>query len=213
MEFSNSTFENDIGHFQVSDVTWILKNNNLDKIAYKIAERMRHANYDLILVNLDVNSENNIYKRPFSNEGLIRDIIYLTGCSVLSIPKWENSVPFKNILLPIHPSSNIIKDFEQVLPIARLFNSIIHLLILNRMSNVLSVELNELFKDSKIQVIPKFIHHNNTPDTILAFACIIKADLICNQILPHRYSKSEILDNTWKHMIDRSEVPLFNYLY
>lgn len=213
MKLSNRIFDNDNYPIEISDVTCILKKDNLDKIAYKIAERMGNVGYDLILVNLDKNSENSVYKEQCSNEELIRDIIYLTGCSVLCIPKQRKSVPLKNILLPIHLCSNIMKDFEQILPIAKLFNSKIYLLILNSMSDVLPEELNKLFMDNKIQVIPKFIHHKNAPDTILAYACIVRADIICNPILSGSYSKPDILNNTWKNMIDRSEVPLFNYLY
>ena len=213
VKLTNRTSDNENWPIQVRDITSILKNNNLDKIANKIAERMGNIEYDLIIVNFDLNSESNEYKEQFSNEELIHDIICLTGCPVLCIPKWRKSVPFKNILLPVHFSSNIIKDFEQILPIAKLFNSIIHLLILNSMSGILPRELSKLFNDNKIQFIPKFIDHNNKPDTILAYACIVRADLICNAILHDKYSKPDFMNNTWKNIIDKSEVPLINYLY
>ena len=213
VKLTNRTSDNENWPIQVRDLTSILKNNNPDRIAYKIAERMGNIEYDLIIVNFDINSESNEYKEQFSNEELIHDIICLTGCPVLCIPKWRKSVPIKNILLPIHLSSNIIKDFEKVLPIAKIFNSIIHLLIINSISDKLPMELSKVFMDKKIQVIPKFIDHKNTPDTILAYACIVRADLICNAIFRDRYSKPDFLNNTWKNIIDKSEVPLFNYLY
>ena len=213
VELINRIFDNDNWPIQVRDITSILKDNNQDKIANKIVERMGNIEYDLILVNFDINSDNATYKQQFSNEELIRDIICLTGCSVICIPKWRKSVPIKRILWPIHLSSNIMKDFKQVLPIAKLFNSIIHLLILNGMQDVLPIELSKVFMDNKIPVIPKCIDHNNIPDTILAYASIVRADLICNAILRDRYSKPDFLNNTWKDMINRSEVPLFNYLY
>jgi hypothetical protein len=218
VKFKKVNFKNDRWSIKIKDITDIFKNEKQEYLALCIAKRVDKKKYDLIIINSDDSIE--MDKLNANNiAALIYDIIDLTGYPVLFMPKWSRLKQLQNILHPFNHFTDTIIEFEQILPLIKLFNSTIHLLgIMNFSNREVTREyynalyaVNNYYEKKRINVRSKFINHNLESDTILAYASIIQADLIYNPHMRNKSSQIGQINSTWEQMIDRSDIPLYNY--
>jgi len=205
--------------YQVLDVQNLLDLQRSADLAIKIARNANRGHFDFIVIKMPSTVESGNGKEQHFEGKMIYEVLKLTGCPVVSITKWPVRRIFRNILQPVDPCINLIERYEQILPIVKVFNANIHLLLVNNASghelNKTCQELLELSKEYffqfNIHVKSKIINHLNKPDTILAYASIIGADLISNGTGHCDLSGSDLSDKTWDSLIYRSDIPLFNY--
>jgi hypothetical protein len=219
VKFKKIDSKNDRWSIKIKDITNIFKNEKQEYLALRIAKRVDKKKYDLIIINSDDSNEMDKLNEHIINAALIYDIINLTGHPVLFMPKWSRLKQLQNILHPFNHFTDTIIEFEQMLPLIKLFNSKIHLLgIMNISSREVTREyynalyaVNNYYEKNRINVRSKFINHNVESDTILAYASIIQADLIYNPIMRNKSSQIGQINSTWEQMIVRSDIPLYNY--
>jgi hypothetical protein len=205
--------------FQIVNLSHSLSIEESDDLLVKISEKEILGKHDLILINFDNSVIKDFRYESFSKAKMIYKVMNLTGCPVLSWSKRPYTKSFKNILQPFDQSVNILKSYEHILPIIKLFKSKVHLLIINNIScndaNNICVEVlndtREKFIKNGIKVKTRIINHSNESDTILAYASVIGADLIGNAIPFHDWSGSHISDSTWLNLINQSDIPLYNF--
>jgi len=219
VKFKKVNFNNDRWSVKVKDITHIFKYEKQEYLASSIANGIDQDKYDLIIISSDVCDEFEKLNDNITNSTLIYDIINLTGHPVLFMPKWSRLKPWHNILHPINHFTDTLKEYEHILPLIKIFNSKIHLLGINNLSNREATReyynalytINCYYARNSIHVKSKIINHNDVSDTILAYASIIKADLIYNPLTRNTSKRTGYINSTWGKMIDRSEIPLYNY--
>ena len=206
--------------FQIFDIRNFTNRSDSEDMALNIAGKVHKGEFDFVVIKLpELPCEGDKGIVLNNNCKMIFKILKLTGCPVLSITKWPVSTIFRNILQPIDLSINPVERYEQILPIIKVFNPSIHLLMVN---NTPDHEVNEscrelldisseYFLRFNIHVKSKIINHLNKLNTILAYASIIGADLIGNGTGLEDFGGADPVDLTWNHLIYRSDIPLFNY--
>jgi hypothetical protein len=219
VKFKKVNFKNDRWSIKIKDVTNIFENETQEYLALHIAKGINKNKYDLIIINSDVSYECDKLNEQITNAELIYDIINLTGHPVLYMPKWSKLKPWQNVLHPVNHFTYTVIEFDQMLPLIKMFDSKIHLLgIMNILNREVTKEyynalyaVNNYYVKHRINVRSKLINHNVESDTIFAYASIIQADLIYNALTPNKLSGRGQIYSTWEKMIDRSEIPLYNY--
>jgi hypothetical protein len=219
VKFRKVNFKNDRWSIKIKDITTIFKDENQEYLALHGAKWIDKNKYGLIIINSDVSSELDKLSEHISNAAFICDIINLTGHPVLFIPKWSKLKPLQNILHPVTHFTDTIIDIEQILPLIKMCNSKIHLLGINKEPekefvkeyNSVPVSINNFYLRHRIKVKSKSISHKDEFDTIFAYASIIKADLIFNPLTWNKSNHAGQINSIWRKMIDRSEIPLYNY--
>ena len=205
--------------YQVLDVHNFLDLQRPGDLAIKIARKANKGHFDFIIFKMPPFGRGGNGKEHHHEVKMIYEVLKLTGCPVVSITKWPVNRIFRNILQPVDPSINLIERYEQILPIIKVFNANIHLLLVNNTSSLEVSETcqelldlsSEYFLQFDINVKSKIINHLNKSDTILAYASIIGADLIGNGTGHSDLSEPDLTDITWNNLICRSDIPLFNY--
>jgi hypothetical protein len=219
VKFKKVNFKNERWSIKIKDITTIFKVKNQEYLAIRLAKWTDKNKFDLIIINSDVSPELDKVNEHISNAAFIYDIINLTGHPVLFIPKWSKLKPLQNILHPVTHLTDTIMDFEQILPLLKICNSKIHLLGINKdpekefVKEYCSVphSINTFYIKHRIKVKSKLINHKDEFDTILAYASIIQADLIFNPLMWNKSDQAGWINSIWEKMIDRSEIPLYNY--
>ena len=220
MKFKKINFRNDRWSVKIKDVTNIFENEKQEYLALHITKEINKNKYDLIIINSDVSNECEKLNEQITIAELIYDIINLTGHPVLYMPKLSKSKPWQNVLHPVnHFTDTAMIEFKQMLPLIKMFDSKIHLLGINNDPNKEVIKeyystiktINNFYIKNRIKVNSKLIDHDDESDTIFAYASIIQADLIYNPFTLNKSSGGGQINSTWDKMIDRSEIPLYNY--
>jgi hypothetical protein len=203
---------------KIQDVSYIRNPENTLDLSNKLAHWILNKNPDSGIIGID------LPVFPFGNHhinlDLIQTVIRITGYPVLYIPESTIIQSLKNILFPL-PSIPVHEiEFQKFFPLLKCFNSNVYLLnvkiprneYINNFENEWCEEQVQLLKKNKIQVKAICINHKNEAETILAYASIIRADLIFNSVNISGSSIQSQNNNTWQFLIQQSKIPLFNYL-
>lgn len=203
------------------DLSQIITHDESTDLALEIAEKTLEEKYDFLVIQLNRLSsmEGNDPNKYLPDAKMVYQVLRLTYCPILTFPKWPGPSSIRTILQPIDFEQNIIGGVEQVLTMAKIFNANIHILLVNNQpgrkvykacTELLDVVM-DLFNEYAIRVKPKIINHCNKTDTILAYASIIEADMISNGIGHFKEFGKSFFQSTWSNLINRSEIPLYNY--
>lgn len=205
---------------QLFDAEFIQGNIDEDEAAVLIAEKVILGNYDFMALRIHDQGHTRNKERPHSDIKMILELIKRTNCPVMSLTTRPVNHMFRNILQPVELNIDVIEWHTKILHFAKAFHSNIHLLLV---CNSLDEDIfkhgkevmqlsKEYFQSYDLKVNARIIQHFNISDTILAYASIIEADLIGNVTRGHHVKGKEQSGLTWKDLLCRSEIPLYNYI-
>lgn len=206
--------------FQLLDAELIKGTPDQEDVIALIAEKVILGKYDFMAMRIRHNGKKRTMDNIHPDIKMIYDLIKLTNCPVMSLTTRPVTRVFKNILQPVELNINIIERHAQVLHFAKAFHSNIHLLMVcNSIDHEIYEQGMEIMQLSKeyflrynVNTNFRIIQHFNRPDTILAYASIIGADLIGNATGQHDVHGEVEADLTWNDLLSRSDIPLYNYI-
>jgi len=186
--------------------------------ADKIVEIAKKGAFDYLVMWLG-GSEKHLMSPLFPDKPTSFKVLGQLSCPLISIKGLLEYHSISNILLPLVNHPHLFKKLNYTIPIAKAFNARMHLLIVmdhqsseERLNadHVLSLAQEYLQKNGVLSSI-EIIHHNKIAETILAYACIVRAELISNGYTDQESYNNIAQEHTSKKIMLCSHIPTFNY--
>jgi nucleotide-binding universal stress UspA family protein len=125
----------------------------------------------------------------------------------------------KHILVPLDLSDHTLAKLEHALHLFKKIDATFHLMVVDagftKMEKQAAEQILELaqrlVRSHGVRITGRILAHSNIVDTVVAYALIVKADLICNMFSMDDAFGTFREDRISTTLIGRSPIPLYNF--